>query len=87
MLMSLASGGGHHGGAIDLHNNASGVIFYAANGLVYLHNNVNATQLTAKAITLDNNATISYDPGLANALFSGGGSSGSFKVKSWKEIE
>ena len=87
MLMTLASGGGHHGGAIDLHNNASGVIFYAANGLVYLHNNVNATQLTAKAITLDNNATISYDPGLANALFSGGGSSGSFKVKSWKEIE
>src|SRR3990167_1579361 len=87
MLMTLASGGGHHGGAIDLHNNASGVIFYAANGLVYLHNNVNATQLNAKAITLDNNANISYDPGLANALFSGGGSSGSFKVKSWKEIE
>src|SRR3989344_1883742 len=53
MLMTLASGGGHHGGASGL----------------------------------DNNATISYDPGLANALFSGGGSSGSFKVKSWKEIE
>lgn len=72
--------------AIDIHNNATGVIFYAANGLLYLHNNVNLTQGTAWKIFLDNNAIVNYEIGLQNALFSGG-PGGGYSIDSWKEIQ
>jgi len=75
---------GHHNGAIDLHNNASGAVFYANKGLIKLHNGVNVTELTAYKIDLDNLATVSYEQGLQNANFSSG-PGGSWKVTSWKE--
>ncbi|MEX0877770.1 MAG: hypothetical protein WDZ40_02835 [Candidatus Spechtbacterales bacterium] len=74
----------HHDAAIDLHNNASGVIFYAADGLTYLHNNVEVVQLTAWKIFLDNNAVLQYTTGLANLNFSSG-PAGGFTIKSWEE--
>jgi len=75
---------GHHNGAIDLHNNATGAVFYASLGLVKLHNGVNITELTAYKIDLDNNATVSYEQGVQNANFSSG-PAGGWKVKSWQE--
>lgn len=86
MLLTTASGGGHHGSAIDLHNNASGAIFYAGNGLIYLHNNVSVSQLTGRTVHLENNAALTYDLGLASALFSSGPSGGS-DVQYWKRVE
>lgn len=89
MLLSTASGGGHHGSAIDLHNNASGAIFYAGNGMIYLHNNVTVTNLVANKIHLENGAKIIYDTLLQNVNFppSGGGGGGSSDVKYWREAE
>ncbi len=81
---SAGSGCGHHNGAIDLHNNATGAIFYAGNGLVYLHNNVTATDLVANKIHLENGAKIIYETGLQNVNFGGGGS---YDVKYWREVE
>lgn len=90
MLLSLAAGSGHHGSAIDIHNNASGVIFYAGNGMVYLHNNVTVTDLVANKIHLENGAKIIYDTLLQNTNFGGGGGGGgggSADVKYWREVE
>lgn len=88
MLLSMASGGGHHDSAIDLHNNATGAIFYAGNGLIYLHNNVTVTNLVANKIHLENGAIVIYDTLLQNMNFEGGGGGGgSYDVKYWREVE
>lgn len=93
ILSSLAgcNGGGatspctHHNGAMDLHNNASGAIFYASDSMIHLHNGVNATEIVAYKLELDQVATITYDQGLANALFSSG-PSGGWDITNWEEI-
>lgn len=72
--------------AISIGNNAEGAIFYAASGIILLRNNVKAREITAYKIKMDNNAEIEYESGLENALFSGG-TGGSWKATSWKEVE
>jgi len=81
-----SSGCTHHDGAMDIHNNATGVIFYAANGMINLHNGVNVTEATAYKLRLDNTATITYNQGLPNASFSSGPSAG-WVISDWKEIQ
>ncbi len=83
---SFSSGCTHHNGAIDVHNNATGVIFYSPNGKANLHNGVNVTEITAYKLTLDNNAVITYDQGLINTNFSSG-PSGGYSVDNWQETE
>ena len=75
----------HHDAAADLHNNATGVIFYAADGMINLHNGVNITEATAYKLRIDNTATITYNQGLADASFSSGPSAG-WVVADWKEV-
>lgn len=72
--------------AIDLHNQAVGVIFYAPNGMIFLHNGVNITEATGYKLKLDNTASITYDQGLANAQFSSGPGA-SWQINNWKEVE
>ncbi len=86
MLLSTATGDGHYESAIDLHNNATGAIFYAQNGLVWLHNNVEVTEVVGRGLHLDNNATLIYEIGLQDVKFSSG-PSGGYDVKYWKEVE
>lgn len=76
----------HHNAAMDLHNNAIGAIFYANDGLIFLHNGVEVLELVAKKIHLEPNALIRYEQGLINANFSSG-PGGEWKIDSWKEIE
>lgn len=76
----------HHNAAMDLHNGATGAIFYANDGFVYLHNGVEVSELTAKKIQLEQGAIIRYEQGLVNAGFSSG-PGGGWKVTSWKEIQ
>lgn len=83
---TLAQNCTDHNAAIDLHNNASGAIFYASDGLIYLHNGVEATELTGKKIHLNQGAVIKYEQGLVNASFSSG-PGGSWKIINWKEVE
>lgn len=94
MILSILAGcnGGsetgpctHHNGAIDLHNNASGAIFYASDSMIHLHNGVHATEIVAYKLELDQNAVITYDQGLRNALFSSG-QSGGWDITTWEEI-
>lgn len=83
---SSPTGCTHHDGAVDIHNNATGVIFYAPNGMVNLHNGVNVTEVTAYKLRLDNTAIITYESGLANANFSSGPGA-SWQINDWKEVE
>lgn len=76
----------HHHGAIDLHNNAAGAIFYASDGLINLHNNVSVTELTGYKIHLDNNAIVTYETGLANMSFSSG-PTGGWEIIDWREVK
>ncbi|MBI2122463.1 MAG: hypothetical protein HYT98_05120 [Candidatus Sungbacteria bacterium] len=86
MFLTNAAGGGHHGSAIDLHNNAAGAIFYAGEGMIYLHNNVQVSELVGKKVHLENNAVLQYEIGLQNVKFSAG-PSGGYDVKYWKAVE
>lgn len=72
--------------AIDLYNQAQGVIFYAPNGMINLHNGVNITEATGYKLKLDNTASITYNQGLANAQFSSGPGA-SWQINNWKEVE
>lgn len=58
--------------AIELSNNASGVILYAPYGGIEVSNNTSANQITAKSLELENNSTVTYLSGLQNASFSNG---------------
>ncbi len=58
--------------AIELSNNASGVILYAPYGGVEVSNGASANQITAKHLELENNSSVTYVNGLQNASFSNG---------------
>lgn len=76
----------HHNGAIDLHNNAAGALFYASDGMINLHNNVTVTALTGYKLRLDNNATVIYEAGLSSAWFSSG-PAGGWEIADWREVK
>lgn len=71
---------------ISVDNNSSGAIYYAGKGWIKFSNNAAAKQATAYGIRLDNNATITYDSGLANVEFSSG-PGGGYDVQQWKEVQ
>lgn len=75
----------HHNAGVDIHNNATGAIFYVPNSMANLHNGVTVTELTAYKLSLDNGAIVQYEQGLFNALFSSG-PGGSFNITGWGEI-
>ncbi len=83
---SFPTGCTNHNAAIDLHNNAAGAVFYAGNGLIYLHNGVEVSELTGKKLHLENNAIVRYAQGLASANFSSGPGA-SWQIEDWQEIE
>lgn len=72
--------------AIDVQNNVTGVIFNAQNGTIHFSNNASAKEATAYKISLDNNASVTYESGLANTYFSSG-PSGGWNVDSWQEVQ
>ncbi len=86
MLLSTATGGGHHGSAMDLHNNATGAIFYAGHGMIFLHNNVEVTELVGNTVSIDNSAGLVYERGLENVMFSAG-PGGGYDIIYWKRVE
>ena len=82
MLLSTSSSSG----AVVISNNATAVIIYAPNGTVQLSNSALVKQITAKTISLSNNAVITYEQGLASTIFTSG-PSGGYDIDSWKEVE
>lgn len=58
--------------AITVSNSASGAIFYANNGGINVSNNFSAREVTGYRLIMNNNATITYESGLADTFFSSG---------------
>lgn len=82
LLVSLSSGT-----AANLNSNASaGALVLAPNGTVNVNSNAHAVAITAKGVTLNSNATITYDSGLSDANFSTG-PSGGWQIQSWGESQ
>ena len=73
--------------AITIANNTEAVIFYAANGMIYMANNANLKEATGYQLRLAQNAYIVYEQGLANASFSNGpGGVWATEDSTWQEI-
>lgn len=72
--------------AIDVGNNVGAAIIYGSHGQVDVSNNGGGKEITGYGLELENNATVTYETGLASAVFSSG-PGGGFQINSWKEIE
>lgn len=72
--------------AIEVANNVEGAIFYAHKGSVNISNNANLKEVTAYKLELENNASVTYESGLANASFSSG-PGGGWLITTWNEIQ
>jgi len=58
--------------AIAVSNNLTAGVIYAPHGIVDISNNANLKEVTAEKIVLQNNASVTYETGLANVNFSSG---------------
>ncbi len=77
LVASLAQDDGtYNGPVISVDNGTTGVIFFAPYGMISLSENATAKQITALKIKLQENATITYDSGLASTEFSVGPQAG-----------
>lgn len=72
--------------SIDAGNSGSAAILYAGYGLIDISNSGQFKEITAAKIKISNSATITYESGLANAVFSSG-PSGGYVLDDWKETE
>ncbi len=72
--------------AIVLGQHSKVDILYSNTGWVSIHNNTDMRSINAYGINVANNATLEYEIGLADALFTSGPGAG-WKVTSWREIE
>lgn len=83
-LMVLSTFG--PGNAITLGNSAAGAIFYAPNGIIKVGNNLNLREATGRGLDVGNNASITYEAGLANVNFSSG-PTGGWNIQNWSEVK
>ncbi len=72
--------------AIDVHNNVSGAIFYAHKGTANINNGASLKEVTAYKLNLSQNASVTYESGLADARFTSG-PGGGWIINDWNEIE
>jgi len=71
--------------AVEVRNNASGAIFYAHNGIAHIKNGADLKEVTAYKLSLEENAEVTYESGLANASFTSG-PGGGWVINNWNEI-
>ena len=71
---------------MDISNNSAGAIYYAPHGRIHFNNNATAKEVTGYGFDMDNNATVTYESGLADVHFPSG-PSGGYKIQVWKEVE
>lgn len=78
---------GGENSAINVANSAQGkVLLYAPHGMIYLSNSISIKEASAYKIQLANSASVLYETGIANLLFTSG-PSGGYSIDSWKETE
>ena len=85
-IMVLSDREDPNGTVISVDNNAVGVIYYASRGRIFFSNNAAAKEAVGYGISLDNNASITYQSGLQDLRFSSG-PAGGWDIISWQEVE
>jgi hypothetical protein len=85
ILMLSTHSGADLSYAIEVRNNASGAVFYAHNGIAHIINGADLKEVTAYKLSLEPNASVTYESGLANASFSSG-PGGGWSIMDWNEI-
>ncbi|MEY4723817.1 MAG: hypothetical protein RLZZ324_1330 [Candidatus Parcubacteria bacterium] len=78
--------------AIHVSNNAGSAIYLAPSGSVYIDNNAGAVSVSAKKVTLDNNACVTYDktgvtPNTMTVGTNSGGGTWHLQTASWREFK
>ena len=88
MALSMSGDPTFTNDAVDITNNLTAGIVYAANGSVDISNNASLKEVTGQKIKLQNNAVITYESGLADVIFSGGpGGAWAMQRGTWHEIK
>lgn len=73
--------------AIDVKNSVTGkLLAYSNHGEITLQNSMSLKEVTAYKLHLKNTATVNYESGLQNILFSSG-PGGGYEITSWSEVE
>jgi len=72
--------------AIRTSNSSQAAILYAGEGEIEIGNSAALKEITANKLTITNNATVTYESGLANSNFPSG-PGGGYDIVKWKEIE
>ncbi|MCK5122587.1 MAG: hypothetical protein KAQ87_00320, partial [Candidatus Pacebacteria bacterium] len=85
LMLSTHSGTGTSY-AIEVKNNASGAIFYAHSGIAHVINGADLKEVTAYKLSLEENADVTYESGLASASFTSG-PGGGWVISSWNETQ
>jgi hypothetical protein len=89
VFMISQNGSAENGGstdAISMSQGASALVAYASHGQISLSQSVSIKAITAYKIVLSQSANVTYDTGLASALFSAG-PGGGYDITEWKEVE
>jgi len=86
ILMLSTHSGTDSSYAVEVRNNASGAIFYAHNGIAHIKNGADLKEVTAYKLSLEENAEVAYESGLADASFTSG-PGGGWVISDWNEIQ
>ncbi len=73
--------------AISINGGASDTVVFAPNGGLFISGGAHVKAGSAKHISIDGGANITYDPDLSDLNFSSGLPNMGFQIKSWKETE
>ncbi len=71
--------------AISMQQGSSALVVYASHGLISLSQSTNVLDAVGYKISLINNASVTYDPGLYNVSFTSGSAS-DFSIINWGEL-
>lgn len=85
ILMLSTHSGADPSYAVEVRNNASGAIFYAHNGIAHIINGADLKEVTAHKLSLEPNAKVTYESGLASASFTSG-PGGGWIINDWNEF-
>lgn len=85
MLLSTKTTTSYSSPSISASPNASAAIYYTQNGWIFIKNNGNVKSVTAKGLHLEERATVTYDSGLASAVFTTGPSV-TWSIDEWRVV-
>jgi hypothetical protein len=85
-MNNSAESGGNEIGIATEQGAAGNVLLYAPHGQIRLSQSASLKEVTAYKVVLRNSATVTYESGLSDLVFTSG-PSGGYSIKEWKETQ